>query len=54
MLDVVSTIEGGIRLIGKIEERDRRDTLLMYGCMAGILLLLVLATVWKYHRKGRW
>jgi hypothetical protein len=51
VMDVVNTLDAGRRLISQIERRDRRDTVLMYSCMAGILLLLGVAVVWKHHRR---
>lgn len=52
VMDVVNTMDAGRRLIAQIERRDRRDTVLMYSCMAGILMLLGIAVIWKHHRRA--
>lgn len=52
VMDVMNTMDAGRRLIAQIERRDRRDTLLMYACMAGILLLLGIAVLFKHHRRA--
>lgn len=51
MLDVMNNIGVDRRIIASIERREYSDTLLVYGLMAGMLLLLGLAVLWKYHRK---
>lgn len=51
MLDVLNQMGVDRRIIASIERREYSDTLLVYGLMAGILVLLGLAVVWKHHRK---
>lgn len=51
VMDVMNTMDAGRRIIARIERRDRRDTLLMYSLMLGILVLLGLAVLYK--RSGR-
>lgn len=51
MLNVMHQIGVDRQIIRSIERREYSDTLLVYGLMAGMLLLLGLAVLWKYHRK---
>lgn len=51
MLDVMNQIGVDRQIIASIERREYSDTLLLYGLMTVMLMLLGLAVVWKYHRK---
>lgn len=53
VMDVMNTMGAGRRLIAQIERRDRRDTVLVYSLMAGILVLLGIAVLFKHHRKAQ-
>lgn len=53
MLDVLNQIGVDRRLIASIERREYSDTMLAYGLMTALLVLLGLAVVWKYHRKAQ-
>lgn len=53
MLDVMNQIGVDRKIIASIERREYSDTLLLYGLMTLMLVLLGLAVIWKYHRKAR-
>lgn len=53
MLDVMNQIGVDRQIIASIERREYSDTLLVYGLMSLLLVLLGLAVIWKYYRKAR-
>lgn len=52
MLDVMNQIGVDRQIIASIERREYSDTLLAYGLMTALLVLLGLAVIWKYHRQA--
>lgn len=53
MIDVMNQIGVDRQIIASIERREYSDTLLVYGLMTAMVVLLGLAVLWKYHRKAR-
>lgn len=51
MLDVLHQAGVDRRIIARIERREVNDMILVYALMAGLLVLLGLAVMWKYHRR---
>lgn len=51
MLDVLHQAGVDRRIIARIERREVNDMILVYALMAGMLVLLGLAVMWKYHRR---
>lgn len=54
MLDVMNGIGVDRQIIASIERREWSDTVLVYALMIGLLLLLGVAVLWKYHRRRQW
>lgn len=53
MLDVLNQIGVDRQIIASIERREYSDTLLAYGLMTTLLVLLGLVVIWMYYRKAR-
>lgn len=51
MMGVMKSMGVDRKIIARIERREMSDRILVYGCMFGILLLLLIALLWKHHRR---